>query len=49
VEAMLNEIESYLSYFEDVAKSDKSKISGCSDRIEAIKERFSSLTEILST
>jgi len=48
VEAMLNEIESYMSYFEDVARSDKSKIGGYSDRIKAIKERFTSLTEILS-
>lgn len=47
VEAMLNEIESYLFYFEDVIRSDKSKISGYSDRIKAIKERIASLTEIL--
>jgi len=49
VEAMLSEIESYMSYFEDIARSDKSKISGHSDRIKAIKERFTSLTETLST
>jgi DNA-binding PadR family transcriptional regulator len=49
VEAMLNEIESYMSYFEDVAKSDKSKISKHADRIKTIKERFTSLTEVLST
>jgi DNA-binding PadR family transcriptional regulator len=49
VDAMLNEIESYMSYFEDVAKSDILKISGYSDRIKAVKERFTSLAEILST
>jgi len=48
VEGMLNEIESYMSYFEDTARSDKSKISGYSDRIKAIKERLTSLTETLS-
>jgi hypothetical protein len=46
---MLNEIESYLSYFEDVVRSDKSKISGYSERIKALKERLTSLTEKLST
>jgi DNA-binding PadR family transcriptional regulator len=49
VEAMLNEIESYASYFEDVARSDKSKISGFSGRIKTLKERFTSLAESLST
>ena len=48
VEAMLNEIESYVSYFEDVAKSDKSKISKHADRVKSIKERFTSLAEMLS-
>jgi DNA-binding PadR family transcriptional regulator len=47
VESMLNEIESYLSYFEDIVRSDKSKISGYSERIKAINERLSSLTEAL--
>jgi DNA-binding PadR family transcriptional regulator len=49
VEAMLKEIESYITYFEDLTRSDKSKISGYSDRIKAIKEKFTSLTETLST
>jgi len=48
VDAMLSEIEAYISYFEDIARSDKSKISAHSDRIKTIKERFISLTEILS-
>jgi DNA-binding PadR family transcriptional regulator len=47
VESMLNEIESYLSYFEDVVRSDKSKISEYSGRIKTIKERLTSLTEKL--
>ena len=45
VEAMLNEIESYTSYFEDIARSDKSRISGYIDRIKAIQERLTSLTD----
>ncbi len=49
VEAMLNEMESCVSYFEDIARSDKSKISGHSDRIKAMKERLTSLSELLST
>ena len=48
VEAMLNEIESYISYFEDIARSDKTKIGGYTNRIKAIKQRFTSLTETLS-
>ena len=48
VSAMVSEIESYISYFEDVAKSDKSKISEYSDRIKAIKEKLVSLTKTLS-
>ncbi len=49
VDAMLSEVESILSYFEDVVRSDRSKISGQAQRIKAIKERFSSLTEMLSS
>ena len=48
VDAMLNEIESYLSYFEDIARADKPKITQHTNQIKAIKERFNSLTETLS-
>jgi DNA-binding PadR family transcriptional regulator len=49
MEAILSDMESYVSYFEDVAKSDKQKLNGYSGRIKALKERLVSLTETLST
>jgi DNA-binding PadR family transcriptional regulator len=48
VEAMISEMESYISYFEDIARSDKSQISGHLDRIKAMREKLASLTEMLS-
>ena len=49
VQAMLNEIESYTSYFEDITRSDKTKITQYKDQIKTIKERYTSLTEKLTT
>jgi DNA-binding PadR family transcriptional regulator len=43
VEEMLNEIEAYASYFEDLAKSDKSKIETQSSRIKDVADRLSKL------
>jgi DNA-binding PadR family transcriptional regulator len=44
VEEMLNEIEAYASYFEDLAMSDKAKIEASSSRIRVVADRFSKLT-----
>ncbi len=45
VEEMLNEIEAYLSYFEDLANSNKPKIEAHSNRIKTIKDRISKLAD----
>ena len=46
VEEMLNEIESYVSYFEDLAQSEKSRIEAYYGRMRAVADRFSRLTDI---
>ncbi len=43
VEEMLKEIESYASYFEDLALSERSRIDSQSERLKAIADRFSKL------
>ncbi len=43
IEDMLNEISGYVSYFEDLAKSDKSRISPHNERMKNIANRLSSL------
>jgi DNA-binding PadR family transcriptional regulator len=45
VDEILNEIEAYASYFEDLAKSDKSKIETQSNRIKIVGDRFSKLVD----
>ena len=45
VEEMLNEIEAYLSYFEDLANSNKPKIEAHSNRVKTIKDRISKLDD----
>jgi DNA-binding PadR family transcriptional regulator len=45
VEEMLNEIEAYLSYFEDLANSNKPKIEAHSNRIKTIKDRITKLAD----
>ncbi len=44
VEDMLNEISGYVSYFEDLSKSDKSRIESYRERIKSIEKRLSALT-----
>jgi len=46
-EEMLREIESYLSYMEDLATSDKSKLQSNSSRLKAIEERLTKLNKTL--
>jgi len=46
VEEMLNEIEAYTSYFEDLATSEKSKIEAYAMRLKTIANRFSKLTNV---
>jgi len=43
IEDMLNEMEGFLSYMEDVSKSDKQKITPYFERIEALSSRLSAL------
>lgn len=43
VDEMMNEIGGYVSYLEDLARSDKSRIAPYSDRIKSITERLSKL------
>ena len=43
VEAMLNEINGYVSYFEDLTKSDRAKLATYSDKIKTITERLQKL------
>jgi DNA-binding PadR family transcriptional regulator len=42
-EDMLNEIESYVSYFEDLSKSDKKKFGGYADQIIKLRDRLSAM------
>jgi hypothetical protein len=42
---MLNEISGYVSYFEDMSKTDKSKLESYSDKIRTISERLSALVK----
>ncbi len=43
IDDILNEIESYLSYFEDLAKTDHSKMETYANQIRIIADRFSKL------
>ena len=43
VEEMLNEITSYISYFEELNSSDRSKLAPQMDRLKEIAERLSRL------
>ena len=44
VEEMLNEITGYVSYFEDLIKSDRARIEPHTDRIKRLADRLSDLT-----
>src|SRR6266581_948962 len=43
VDDMLNEISGYVSYFEDMSKTDKSKLESYSAKIRTLTERLSAL------
>ena len=43
VDTMLNEINGYISYFEDLTKSDRAKLATYSDKIRTITERLEAL------
>jgi DNA-binding PadR family transcriptional regulator len=43
VDDMLNEISGYVSYFEDMSKTDKSKLESYSEKIRTISDRLSAL------
>jgi DNA-binding PadR family transcriptional regulator len=45
VEDVLNEITGYLSYIEDLSRSDKSKVTAYVDRIRGITDRLLALTK----
>jgi len=45
VDDMLSEISGYVSYFEDMSKTNKSKIESYSDKIRTISERLSALVK----
>lgn len=45
VEDVLNEITGYLSYIEDLSRSDKSKVTPYVDRIRGITDRLLALTK----
>ncbi|AIF84855.1 transcriptional regulator, PadR family [Candidatus Nitrososphaera evergladensis SR1] len=45
VEDMLKEISGYVSYFEDLVKSDKSKIEPQKEKIKEIAERLAALSK----
>ena len=43
IEEMLNEIAGYISYFEDIARTDKTKLASQEDKIKGITDRLSKL------
>ena len=45
VEDMLKEIGGYVSYFEDLSKSDKTRVEPYKDRIKNIAERLAALSK----
>jgi DNA-binding PadR family transcriptional regulator len=45
VEEMLNEMRGYVSYFEDLSRTDKSKIETFREAIRELAERLSSLSK----
>src|SRR5213080_375504 len=45
VEDMLNEISGYVSYFEDMSKTDKSKLESYAQKIRALTDRLSALVK----
>ena len=45
IDAMLNEITGYISYFEDLTKTDRAKLDSNKDKIRTIIERLSALVQ----
>src|SRR6267378_3399945 len=45
IEAMLNEISGYVSYFEDLTKTERSKLEPFKDKIRTITERLTALSK----
>ena len=45
VEEMLNEINGFVSYFEDLAKTDKVKLSGHAEKVQQLADRLAALTK----
>jgi DNA-binding PadR family transcriptional regulator len=45
IDAMLNEITGYISYFEDLTKTDQSKLEPFKDKIRTITERLTALSK----
>ncbi len=45
IDAMLNEITGYISYFEDLTKTDRAKLESHKDKIRTIAERLTSLVK----
>src|SRR6267143_1792957 len=44
IDAMLNEITGYISYFEDLTKTDRSKLEPFKDKIKTITDRLTALS-----
>jgi len=42
---MLNEITGYISYFEDLTKTDRAKLEPFKDKIRTITERLTTLSK----
>ena len=45
IDAMLNEITGYISYFEDLTKTDRAKLEPFKDKIKTITERLTTLSK----
>ena len=45
IDAMLNEITGYISYFEDLTKTDRAKLEPFKDKIRTITERLATLSK----
>jgi len=45
IDAMLNEITGYISYFEDLTKTDRAKLESHKDKIRTITERLDALVK----
>jgi DNA-binding PadR family transcriptional regulator len=47
IEEMVTEMKGYISYLEDLSKSDKSKIAPIADLLRSLKDRLTTLVESL--